>query len=315
MHPDRPLKIRNFEWMNWQNARNGFRSWMKLERSLSPHTVSAYLQDLDKVLAYLEPIGVMPAQVRREHLEGFLEELGQAGMGERSQARLLSAIRTFYRYLLLEDLVAEDPTALIEGPRLPRKLPDTLDIPDIDRLLAVIDLSTPEGLRNRAILETLYGCGLRVSELTHLKISGYFPDLGFIRITGKGNKERLVPLGNAAAKRIADYRKHARVHVPVRNGEEDFLFLNRRGSRLSRVYVFQMVKQAAVLAGLRKQISPHTFRHSFATHLVEGGADLRAVQEMLGHESITTTEIYTHLDRQYLRETLMRYHPRARDPK
>ncbi len=297
--------------MDWQTTRTGFRAWMRLERALSANTLSAYLNDLDKLIRYLEPAGIGPLNTHRDHLENFLIELGEAGMGARSQARMLSAIRTFYRYLLLEDLVQEDPTALIDGPRLPRKLPDTLSTADINRLLGVIDLSTPEGMRNRAILETLYGCGLRVSELTELRISQCFTELGFVRVTGKGNKERLVPLGGAASRRIKDYLTHTRVHVPVRTGEEDLLFLNRRGSRLSRVMIFQMVKQTAELAGIHKRISPHTFRHSFATHLVEGGADLRAVQEMLGHESITTTEIYTHLDRKYLRETLERFHPRG----
>jgi integrase/recombinase XerD len=297
--------------MTWPQTRQGFRAWMMLERSLSGNTVDGYLNDLDKLIRYMEPAGVLPAMVTREHLENFLVELGELGIGARSQARLISAIRTFYRYLLLEDQVSEDPTALIDGPRLPRKLPDTLSQADIEKLLGVIDLSTPEGMRNRAILETLYGCGLRVSELTELRISHCYLDLGFVRVTGKGDKERLVPMGGAAIRRIRDYLQHTRVHVPIKPGEEDLVFLNRRGSRLSRVMIFTIVKESAALAGIRKSISPHTFRHSFATHLVEGGADLRAVQDMMGHESITTTEIYTHLDRKYLRETLERFHPRG----
>ena len=297
--------------MTWPQTRSGFRAWMMLERSLSGNTVDGYLNDLDKLIRYMEPAGVLPAIVTREHLENFLVELGELGIGARSQARLISAIRTFYRYLLLEDQVSEDPTALIDGPRLPRKLPDTLSQADIEKLLGVIDLSTPEGMRNRAILETLYGCGLRVSELTELRISHCYLDLGFVRVTGKGDKERLVPMGGAAIRRIRDYLQHTRVHVPIKPGEEDLVFLNRRGSRLSRVMIFTIVKESAALAGIRKSISPHTFRHSFATHLVEGGADLRAVQDMMGHESITTTEIYTHLDRKYLRETLERFHPRG----
>jgi integrase/recombinase XerD len=297
--------------LTWNEARQGFRAWMKLERSLSANTLAAYLRDLDKLIAWAEPAGREPTGLSREDMEVWIGELAQEGLGARSQARLISAVRTFYRYLLLEDAVSTDPTKLIDGPRLGRKLPDTLSAADIGRMIDSLDLSTPEGVRDRAILEVLYGCGLRVSELTELRISQLFPDLGFVRIVGKGDKERLVPLGGAAIRRLRDYLDHTRVHVPIKPGEEDMVFLNRRGSRLSRQFVFQMVVRTAALAGIRKKISPHTFRHSFATHLVEGGADLRAVQEMLGHESITTTEIYTHLDRQYLRQTVERYHPRG----
>ena len=284
---------------------------MRLERSLSPHTLSAYLSDLDKLIAFVQPKDLGPLNLERGHLEEFLAELGNSGISARSQARLISAIRTFYRYLLLEDLISEDPTTLIDGPRLPRKLPDTLSLADIERMFGAIDLSAPEGSRNRAILETLYGCGLRVSELTGLRVSQCYLDLGFVRITGKGDKERLVPMGGAASRRISEYLNQVRVHIPIASGHEDFIFLNARGRQISRVRIFQIVQELAQKAGIRKKISPHTFRHSFATHLVEGGADLRAVQEMLGHESITTTEIYTHLDRKYLRETLERFHPRG----
>ncbi len=284
---------------------------MRLERSLSPHTLSAYLGDLDKLIAFVQPKDLGPLNLERGHLEEFLAELGNSGISARSQARLISAIRTFYRYLLLEDLISEDPTTLIDGPRLPRKLPDTLSLADIERMFGAIDLSAPEGSRNRAILETLYGCGLRVSELTGLRVSQCYLDLGFVRITGKGDKERLVPMGGAASRCISEYLNQVRVHIPIASGHEDFIFLNARGRQISRVRIFQIVQELAQKAGIRKKISPHTFRHSFATHLVEGGADLRAVQEMLGHESITTTEIYTHLDRKYLRETLERFHPRG----
>jgi integrase/recombinase XerD len=228
-----------------------------------------------------------------------------------TQARVISGIKAFFKYLLLEDLIVTDPSALLESPRLSRKLPDTLNFLEINNLIAAIDLSKPEGMRNKAMLEVLYGCGLRVSELCGLKISNLFLDVEFIKITGKGNKERLVPIGSEAIKYIKIYLQESRVHQTIKPGKEDFLFLNRRGNPLSRVMIFILIRQLAEEIGLTKTISPHTFRHSFATHLVEGGADLRAVQEMLGHESITTTEIYTHLDRNYLRETIIQYHPRS----
>jgi integrase/recombinase XerD len=226
-----------------------------------------------------------------------------------SQARIISGIRSFYKFCLIENLVQKDPTALLETPRLKRALPDVLSLEEIEGIIAAIDLSKPEGGRNKAILETMYSCGLRVSEMVNLKISHFYPDVGFIRVIGKGDKERLVPIGEVAIKYIRIYQKDIRVHVPVKKGQEDILFLNRRGSKLTRVMIFLIIKELAKIAGIKKNISPHTFRHSFATHLVEGGADLRAVQEMLGHESITTTEIYTHLDREYLRDTLQRFHP------
>jgi integrase/recombinase XerD len=232
-------------------------------------------------------------------------------MTSTSQSRIISGLKGFYKYLLLENIIQTDPTELLESPKIGRKLPSTLSIPEINDLINAIDLSTPEGERNRTILETLYGCGLRVSELVNLRISNLFFNEGFIKVTGKGNKERLIPIGTVAMKQIRIYLSTVRIHIPVKKGHEDIVFLNRRGSRLSRVMIFTIIKQLAIKTGLKKQISPHTFRHSFATHLVEGGADLRAVQEMLGHESITTTEIYTHLDRDYLRSAIIQYHPRA----
>lgn len=244
------------------------------------------------------------------HLHDFITFINEMGLGDYSQARILSGIRAFYKFMLIEDLIKDDPTTLIEGPKLKRKLPDVLHLEEINKLMEAIDHSKAEGVRNRAILETLYGCGLRVSECIALKISNLFFDVGFLKVVGKGNKERLVPVGAAAIKHINFYREGVRNHLNINKGHEDFLFLNRNGRKLTRVYVFQMIKALAEKTGLKKSISPHTFRHSFATHLIEGGADLRAVQEMLGHESITTTEIYTHLDRDYLRETLLQFHPR-----
>jgi len=232
------------------------------------------------------------------------------GMIPSSQARILSGIKSFYKYLLVEDLIKNNPAELLESPKKQRKLPDTLSILDINKLIEAIDLSRPDGARNKAIIEVLYSCGLRVSELTELKLSNLYLDIEFVKVLGKGSKERLVPMGGEAIKALKIWIENVRVHIPIKKGEEDLVFLNRRGSRLSRVYIFMLIKQLAELAGIKKSISPHTLRHSFATHLVEGGADLRAVQEMLGHESITTTEIYTHLDREYLRETIVSFHPR-----
>jgi integrase/recombinase XerD len=294
----------------WAHALSEFRGWLTLERGLSGNTLEAYLRDMGKLAAFLEPEQVAPLQVDRHHLENYLIASGELGIGPRSQARWLSAVRSFYRYLILDDQTDQDPSTLIDGPKLPRKLPDTLSVEEVRSILEGIDLSSPEGARNRAMLEVLYGCGLRVSELTELRWSQCFLDAGFLRIIGKGDKERLVPIGGEASKQLADYVEHIRVHVPVQTGEEDLVFLNRRGKRLSRVMVFKIVKSAVAAAGISKTVSPHTFRHSFATHLVEGGADLRAVQDMLGHASITTTEIYTHLDRSYLRDTLAMHHPR-----
>ena len=297
--------------MDWQAAKKGFRSYLKLERSLSGNSVDAYLLDLKKLSEYAESKGLKPETIARKDISGFIEVLNDLGLIASSQARIISGIKSFYRYLLLDNQVQHDPSELIEGPKLQRKLPDTLDLVDIDKLIAAIDLSKPEGMRNKAMIEVLYGCGLRVSELTALRISNLYLEINFIKITGKGDKERLVPIGSEAIQYLKLWLNEVRVHVPVQNGEEDIVFLNRRGKRLSRVYVFILIKELAEKIGLQKSISPHTFRHSFATHLIEGGADLRAIQEMLGHESITTTEIYTHLDREYLKSVIISHHPRS----
>jgi integrase/recombinase XerD len=295
----------------WEPYKKGFKSYLQLERSLSGNSVEAYVADLDKLTAYLESVSVTksPEQIELQDLQGFIKWVAEIGLNQTSQARIISGIRAFYKYCLLEDISKKDPTLLLEAPKLRRRLPDILSIAEIENILEQIDLSTPEGTRNKAILETMYSCGLRVSEVVNLKISDLYLDIGFIRVTGKGNKERLVPIGSEAVKYNRIYAENIRAHINVKKGEEDILFLNRRGSRLSRVMIFLIIKDLVKKAGINKVISPHTFRHSFATHLVEGGADLRAVQEMLGHESITTTEIYTHLDREFLRKTLQEFHP------
>ena len=298
--------------MHWQRAIKGFRSYLQLERSLSPNTVEAYLRDVSQLAVFLEGEEVnSPVEASTAQLRAFIQQLAEIGLSATSQSRMVSGIRSFYRYLLLEDKIDIDPSELLETPRIGRKLPETLSREDIESMINCVDLSKPEGERNRAILETLYGSGLRASELTELKISNIYFNEGFMRILGKGSKERLVPLGGIAAKRISSYLKEIRVHAPLKKGAEDHVFLNRRGNPLSRVMIFNIVKEAAVNAKIQKNISPHTLRHSFATHLIEGGADLRAVQDMLGHESITTTEIYTHLDRDYLRSNIIQFHPRA----
>lgn len=295
----------------WEAYKKGYRAWLQLEKSLSDHSVSAYLSDLDKLTQYLQAEGesLAPQQIKLENLQRFLAWINELGMTATSQARIISGIRSFYAYCSTENITDTDPTLLLEAPKLRRKLPDTLSVDEIERIIAAIDLSTPEGVRNKAIFETMYSCGLRVSELVNLKISQLYPELEFIRVTGKGDKERLIPIGQSALKHIKIYRDTIRTHIPVVAGQEDILFLNRRGSQLTRVMIFIALKDLVKKAGINKTISPHTLRHSFATHLVEGGADLRAVQEMLGHESITTTEIYTHLDRDYLRATLQQFHP------
>lgn len=299
--------------MDWQSSIRGFRSYLKLERSLSANTIDAYLHDVDKLLQFFMSKSEEkdPSQVATKDLKDFLEWVNELGMIPATQARVLSGLKAFFKYLVLENKISMNPSALLESPKMARKLPDTLNIMEINSLIDAIDLSKPEGMRNKAMLETLYGSGLRVSELTSLKISNLHLDIEFIKILGKGNKERLVPIGSEAIKFIRIYLEEIRVHISIKPGKEDFLFLNRRGNPLSRVMVFLIIKDLAKAAGISKNISPHTFRHSFATHLIEGGADLRAVQEMLGHESITTTEIYTHLDRDYLRETIIQYHPRS----
>lgn len=300
----------------WEQALTGFDAHMRLEKAMSPHSVAAYLGDVRKLESFIQSgnqPGVRPEAVSAGLLQDFVRLLHDLGVAQRTQARILSGLRAFYRYLLLEEVIQKDPTEFIEGPKLDKYLPDVLSFEEISRLLDAIDLSDPQGVRNRAMLETLYACGLRVSELVTLRISHLYPEIGFVKVLGKNNKERLAPVGEEALKHIRLYMEGVRGgQLNIRHGEEDFLFLNRRGARLSRVMVFLILKDLAERAGLKKSISPHTFRHSFATHLVEGGADLRAVQEMLGHESITTTEIYTHLDNSYLRETVLSFHPRNR---
>lgn len=298
--------------MSWPSYIKGFRSYLQLERSLSGNSVEAYEHDVEKLHQFVQLKALQggPEKIALTDLQDFLKWVNELGMGARSQARLLSGIKSFYRYLLNEEVVNDDPTTLLEGPKLGRKLPDFLTVSEIETLLGAIDLSKPEGQRNRAMIETLYSSGLRVSELVNLKKSNLYPEIGLLRVTGKGNKERLVPVGSVALRQIEMYEQHYRNHLSVRPGHEDILFLNRRGSKLTRVMVFTIIKQLVVAAGIKKTISPHTFRHSFATHLIEGGADLRAVQEMLGHESITTTEIYTHLDREFLRSAILQFHPR-----
>ena len=299
--------------MDWQQAITGFKTYLRLERSLSANTVDAYLHDVAKLTQYLDShkINKSPVDIATDDLKDFIVWVNLLGMLPPTQARVLSGLKAFFRFLLMDDQISSDPSSLIESPRLSRKLPDTLSLIEINKLIAAIDLSKTEGSRNKAMLEVLYGCGLRVSELCKLRLSNLFLDVDFIKITGKGNKERLVPIGTVAIKFLNLYIKESRIHLKIKPGNEDYVFLNNRGNPLSRVMVFLIVKKLAEEIGLNKSISPHTFRHSFATHLVEGGADLRAVQEMLGHENITTTEIYTHLDRDYLRETIIQYHPRS----
>jgi len=300
--------------MIWQNYIKNFNSFLQLEKSLSINSVSAYIHDIEKFVEFLDlhQIELSPQQVELNHLQDFIRWINDSGLNARSQSRIISGIKAFFKYLLLEDIIDVSPAELLESPKIGRKLPDTLNVTEINKLIIAIDLRTAEGQRNKVMLETLYSCGLRVTELINLKISNLHFNEEFIIITGKGNKERLVPIGKFAIKLINSYLKENRVHINIKKGNEDFVFLNRRGAKLTRVMVFTIIKQLAEKIGLHKKISPHTFRHSFATHLIEGGADLRAVQEMLGHESITTTEIYTHLDREFLRDNILSFHPRAR---
>lgn len=299
--------------MNWKSYITGFKSYLKLERSLSQNSVEAYLHDVNLLDQYLNfyQLKISPNEIVLKNLQDFIKWINELGLSAHSQARIISGIKSFFKYLLMENLIVNDPSQLLEAPKLGRKLPDTLSIIEINKLIDTIDLSKPEGMRNKAMLETLYSCGLRVSELVNLKISNLHLEIGFLKVTGKGDKERLVPIGSVATKFIRMYLDEIRCHMNVKPGNEDILFLNRRGAKLTRMMVFTIIKRLAVKINLKKKISPHTFRHSFATHLIEGGADLRAVQEMLGHESITTTEIYTHFDRDYLRQTILEHHPRA----
>lgn len=298
----------------WDVYIKGFKSYLQLERSMSDNTVDAYLHDIamlrDHIATEFPGLGV--DGIEMHHLHSLLKWITEMELSVATQARVLSGVKSFFGYLVLEEVIRKDPTELLEAPKLKRTLPSVLSVNEMGQLFAAIDHSTPEGQRNRAMLEVMYSCGLRVSELITLKLSGLFLDVGFVKVIGKGNKERLVPIGDEASRQVSLYKDHVRVHVPVKQGQEDFVFLNRRGSSLSRVMVFLFLKDLAKKAGITTNIHPHTLRHSFATHLVEGGADLRAVQEMMGHRSITTTEIYTHLDRAYLRSTLEKYHPRYR---
>jgi len=298
--------------MDWKSAMRGYQNYLRLEKSLSDNSIEAYMRDVAKLHQYVQTTGehTSPTALGLTDLRAFVHFVAELGMMPTSQSRIISGIRGFYRYLLLENEIKDDPSELLELPRLGRKLPVVLTIPEIDDLMGAIDRSTPEGERNHAMLETLYSCGLRVSELVGLKISDLYLDDGFVRVTGKGNKERLTPIGGRATRAIQSYMQHIRPFVPVKPDYTDTLFLNRRGAQLTRVMIFTIIKNLATSIQLDKTISPHTFRHSFATHLIEGGADLRAIQEMLGHESITTTEIYTHLDRDYLKSVILDFHPR-----
>ncbi|MFK7756574.1 MAG: site-specific tyrosine recombinase XerD [Flavobacteriales bacterium] len=298
--------------MNWSSYIKGYTNYLKLERSLSPNSVSSYGSDIDKLKRYFTELSEVssPLKLKTSDLNHFIRWISEMGFSARSQARMISAVKSFFKYLILEDELKTDPSELLESPKIGKKLPDTLSTAEIDSLISALDLSTDHGSRNKAMLETLYSCGLRVSELITLKLSDYYPEDNYIKVKGKGSKERLVPIGDTAIKYNAIYINSIRNHQNIALGHEDFIFLNRRGAHLSRVMVFMIIKDLAKTAGIHKSISPHTFRHSFATHLIEGGADLRAVQTMLGHESITTTEIYTHLDTNFIRKTLLSCHPR-----
>lgn len=299
--------------MNWEQEIEGFKNYLKVEKGLSDNSIHAYITDLVKLVQFLKDNGydIGPDEVKLDHLKEMIQWVNDKGISPRTQARIISGIKSFYKYLLIEEKVDKDPTALLETPKVGRKLPEILSVEEIDTIINAVDTKKPEGQRNKAILETLYSCGLRVSELIDLKISNLFFESGFVKIEGKGSKERLVPISTKAIKEInlylSEYRRNLRIHPE----HEDILFLNRRGKKLSRVMIFTIIKNITKKLGVEKNISPHTFRHSFATHLIDGGANLRAVQEMLGHESIITTEIYTHLDKEYLKNTIIQYHPRS----
>ncbi len=297
----------------WNTCTKQFKNYLTLERSLAKNSVDAYLSDISKLQQFFEIKGkdTVPSKVTFQDLIDFLEFLNELGLSAHTQARMISTLKSFFNFLLYEELIIQNPSELLETPKLGRKLPDTLNLLEIDALFNAIDLSIPEGARNRAILETLYSSGLRVSEVVNLRISNIYATSGFIKIVGKGSKERLVPIGQSALKHIGIFRDEIRIHIAIKQGFENHLFVTKRGKPISRVMVFILIKNLATKIGMKKNISPHTFRHSFATHLIEGGADLRAVQEMLGHESITTTEIYTHLDRDYLKQVITQYHPRS----
>ena len=297
--------------MSWEKSIKGFKSYLQIERSLSDNSVQAYIRDVKKFANYAILIELSELNVTRIDISNFLAQINQEDISSRSQARIISGIKAFYKYLIMEDYLKINPTELIESPKIGLKLPDTLSLIEIDKLIAAVDLSNKQGERNRAILETLYSCGLRVSELVNLQLSNIHFKEGYLKVTGKGDKERLAPIGGRAIKYLTIYINEVRNHQEIKKGNEDFVFLNNRGTKLTRVMIFLIIQKLTERIGLKKKISPHTFRHSFATHLIEGGADLRAVQEMLGHESITTTEIYTHLDNEYLRSNIIQFHPRS----
>lgn len=295
---------------SWNRYIKDFVSFLKIERGLAENSVFAYQNDVQKLMDFCIGRNLSPLDVTADNLKNFVKELYELGLSARTQSRIISGIKQFYFFLVLEGEVKNDPSELIETPRIGRKLPEVLSIEEIDALISEIDLSTDQGHRNKAILETLYSCGLRVSELVNLEFEQLFFDEGFIRVIGKGNKQRLVPVSPSVKKEIELYAKSVRNHQKIKPGNESYVFLNRRGAKLTRVMIFTIIKNLAEKIGLQKKVSPHTFRHSFATHLLEGGANLRAIQEMLGHESITTTEIYTHLDQQFLKEAIISFHPR-----
>ncbi|MGJ1318015.1 site-specific tyrosine recombinase [Sphingobacterium spiritivorum] len=297
--------------MEWEINKKDFKRYLQLERGLAPHSIEAYLNDISKLEVYCTNQQLTVNQLSVDHLQEFLVWLNTFNISPYTQSRLISGLKAFFGYLQLEGLITKNPAELIQSPRLNRKIPVVLNIEEIDQLIGALDLSTADGMRNKAILEILYGCGLRVSELVNLRISNLFLEVDFIKVEGKGNKERLIPIGQHAIKYLNIYLNEIRVHQPVKAEFEDYVFLNKRGTSLSRVMIFLIIKDLAAKTGLQKEISPHTFRHSFASHLVEGGADLRAVQDMLGHESITTTEIYAHIDRDYLHAVITQYHPRS----
>ena len=306
-------ELRKTEFMKWELAIKNFLSYLKIERSLSENSVEAYQDDVLKLFHFVEyhKLNIEPEKITLKNLQAFVYWINDLGMTARTQARVISGVKAFYKYLLMDDIIENNPTELLESPKVGRKLPEFLSIDEIDNLISIIDLSKEEGHRNRAIIETLYSCGLRVSELINLRITNLYFEQGFIKVVGKGNKERLVPISQKAVNEINTYLNFYRNKLAISSSANNILFLNRRGKQLTRVMIFTIVKDLATKIGLQKNISPHTFRHSFATHLIERGADLRAVQEMLGHESILTTEIYTHLDREYLRETIIEFHPRS----
>ena len=297
--------------MSWENSIKEFKYYLKVERSLADNSVNAYIRDIRKLADFCSKIKVDELNISVNEIREFIADLNSKNISARSQARIISGIKAFFKYLIIEDYITNDPTMLIENPKIGLKLPEVLSVGEIELIISSIDLSNKQGERNRAILETLYSCGLRVTELINLKISNINFKEGYIKVIGKGDKERLTPIGSNALKYISIYVSEVRIHQKISKNHEDFVFLNNRGSKLSRVMIFTLIKRIVDKVGIKKKVSPHTFRHSFATHLIEGGADLRAVQEMLGHESITTTEIYTHLDRDYLRSNIIQFHPRS----